>query len=65
MMTLQGRGFTDLAVEIFISQKSEKPGMTCACDETHLFQKLKNPVRAAIFQYASVSLLTARWNFNK
>lgn len=55
-MTLQGRGFTDLAEEIFISQKSEKPGMTCACDEIHLFQKLKNPVRAAIFQYGSVCL---------
>lgn len=53
MMTLQGRGFSDLAEEISISQKSEKPGMTCACDEVHLFQMLKNPVRAAIFQYSS------------
>jgi len=53
MMTLQGRDFTDLAEEICISQKSEKPGMTCVCDEIHLLQKLKNPVRAAIFQYSS------------
>lgn len=56
MTTLQGRGFTDLAEEISISQKSEKPGMTCACDEIHLFQMLKDPVRAAIFQYSSACL---------
>lgn len=56
MTTLQGRGFTDLAEEISISQKSEKPGMTCACDEIHLLQMLKNSVRAAIFQYNSACL---------
>lgn len=56
MTTLQGRGFTDLAEEISVSQKSEKPGMTCACDEIHLLQMLKNPVRAAIFQYSSACL---------
>lgn len=56
MMTLQGKAFDDLAEEIFISQKSEKPGMTSACDEIHLLQKLKNPVRAAIFQYSSACL---------
>lgn len=56
MMTLQGRGFTDLAEEIFISRKSKTPGMTRACDEIHLLQKLKNLVRAAIFQYSFVCL---------
>lgn len=56
MMILQGRGFTDLEKEIFISQKNEKPGMTCACDEIHQLQTLKNPIRAAIFQYSSACL---------
>lgn len=56
MMTLQGGDFTDSAEEIFISWKSEKPGMTCVRVEIHLLQKLKNPVRAAIFQYSSACL---------
>lgn len=56
MVTLQGGGFPDLAEEISISQKSEKPGMTCASDEIHLLQMLKNPVRAAIFQYSRACL---------